>query len=410
MSRFHFTKEALDALPLPEKGQRTTYYDSEQPGLQIRVTSAGVKTFSVFARVAGGAPERVTIGKYPTINVKQARTKAKKIVSDLALGESPMAAKRVKKVESLTLAEAVAEYVRDKRRRDGLPLKQRTVTDYLKKVLPAKAKVNGSQKMPGELFALADKPIRSITGADIRKVHAANLLRGERAAFYAMQVLRAVLSWHEVTIPDTPFGKDKAGKKAGITIPKAHATGTIIPPEQIGKWWNAINSMPVEPATDYLRFLLLTGCRPAEPLKVLVSDCDLVGGRVTLRDTKNRQDHLIRLSTQCWEIVKRQTEGKLPGDRLFTMDPKKTIQALVKTTGITFTPKTLRSTFASAAEVLVSAYTLKRMMNHIQSSDVTGVHYIHKGEVELRAGWQSVADFIEGQATTNVVPIRGAAS
>jgi hypothetical protein len=360
----------------------------------------------VFARVAGGQPERTTIGKYPAITIDQARRKAKAIISDLAEGKSPMAAKRASKVESLTFKEALAEYVRDKRRStDGLPLKQRTVTDYMKKVAPAKTKVNGSQKMPGELFALADKPIRSITGADIRKVHAANLLRGERSAGYAMQVLRAVLSWHGVVIPNSPFGQDVAGKER-IVIPKAHATGTVIPPEQIGVWWDALNALSVEPVTDYLRFLILTGCRPAEPLKVLVADCDLTGGRVTLKDTKNRKNHTLVLSSQVLAIVQRQATGKSPADRLFgTMDPRKTVLKLVDLTGISFTPKTLRATFASAAEVLVSAYCLKRMMNHTDGADVTGVHYVRKGEAELRDGWQRVADYIEASATTNVVPL-----
>jgi hypothetical protein len=406
MSRFNFTKEALDALPLPEKG-RDTHHDTKTPGLQIRVTARGVKTFSVFARVSGGAPERTTIGRYPAITIDQARTKAKKIISDLAQGVSPTAAKRVKKVESMTLKEALEDYVATKRRsKDGLPLKQRTITDYLKKVLPAKTKVNGSQKMAGELFALADKPIRQITGDDIRKVHAANLLRGERSAAYAAQVLRAVLSWHGVVIPNSPFGKDVAGKKGGITIPKAHAARTVIPREQIGHWWQALSAMPVDPATDYLKFLILTGCRPAEPLKVLVSDCDLTGGRLTLVDTKNRQDHVLVLSSQALAIVQRQTQGKAPTDRLFgTLDPRKTALKLADLTGITFTPKTLRATFASAAEVLVSAYCLKKMMNHIDSKDVTGAFYVWKEEAELREGWQKVADFMETSATTNVVPL-----
>jgi hypothetical protein len=78
---------------------------------------------------------------------------------------------------------------------------------------------------------------------------------------------------------------------------------------------------------------------------------------------------------------------------------------LVDLTGISFTPKTLRATFASAAEVLVSAYCLKRMMNHTDGADVTGVHYVRKGEAELRDGWQRVADYIEASATTNVVPL-----
>jgi len=55
----------------------------------------------------------------------------------------------------------------------------------------------------------------------------------------------------------------------------------------------------------------------------------------------------------------------------------------------------LRATFASIAEELVSGGLLKRMMNHATGGDVTLGHYVGKSETQLRAGWQTVADFIE---------------
>lgn len=418
-TRINFTKLVLDKLPLPEEGQRTVYHDDggleSVHGLQLRVTASGVKTFGVFRRVAGGKPERVSLGRFPDMSVEQARKLAKKMIAQLAEGKSPNAEKQAKRGLSLTLADALAEYVRDKRRtKDGLPLKERTKADYLAKVAPGKVKADGTQRAAGELFKLANKPIHQITASDVWMVHKANLKRGERSAAYAMQVLRAVMSWHGVVIPNSPFSKDTHGKDR-IQIPQAHASGRSIPPESIGPWWNAANALPASAAVDYLKFCLLTGCRPAEPLKVLVGDCDLVGGRVLLHDTKNRKDHTLALSRQALKIVERQAAGKASVDRLFGLyDAKKTVQALVKATGIEFAPKVLRASFASIAEVLVSAYCLKRMMNHAQSGDVTGTHYVQKGEAELREGWQAVADWIERQARAaqadNVVPIRGGAA
>jgi hypothetical protein len=65
LSRFQFNKEKLLALPLPEVGKRATYHDTKAHGLQLRVTSAGVKTFSMYRRTKGGAPERVNPGAVP---------------------------------------------------------------------------------------------------------------------------------------------------------------------------------------------------------------------------------------------------------------------------------------------------------------------------------------------------------
>ncbi|OHC26288.1 MAG: hypothetical protein A2Y50_07235 [Pseudomonadales bacterium RIFCSPLOWO2_12_59_9] len=416
-SKINFTKTALDNLPLPESEKRSVYHDTKQPGLQLRVTSSGSKTFSVFARVAGGKPERITLGRFPAISPETARKKAKEVVAQLAQGESVNAEKRASRVKSITLTGAVAEYIKDKRRSDGLALKPRTKADYLAMVTPGRVTAKGKRCAGGLLWKLAGKQIHSITAGDVWTVHRANLERGERCAAYAMQVLRAVLSWHGVIIPNSPFSKETHGKER-IVIPKTRegddaAIKNLL--EHIGPWWQALKAMPQSPATDYIAFLALTGCRPSEPLQVLVADIDLAGGRVTLRDTKNRTNHTLRLSRQALDIVEHQAMGKGPTDYLFvTSDARAIALELVTATGIKFTPKTLRAVFASAAEELVSASTLKRMMNHKQAGDVTDTNYIKKLEVQLRAGWQSVADYIEAQAASaradNVVQLRGGAT
>lgn len=407
----NFTKAKLDALPLPAEGKRVTFHDEGGPqsvnGLSIRVTSTGAKTFCVFRRVAGGKAERVTLGRYPALSIEQARKLAQVQIAKLAQGASPNEAKREARVASMTLAEALADYTSKKRRRDGLPLKQRTINDYLAMVKPGRVKLDGTRTQDGFLFALATTPIRRITAADIRKLHAANLQHSERQSAYAMQVLRAVLNWHGIEVSHSPFGKvaGVAGKDR-IVIPPPRASGKVITAEQIGPLWRALAAAE-GPVADYLQFLLLTGCRPAEPLKVRVGDCDLAGGRVLLLDTKNRKDHTLHLSQQALAIVRKHAQGKAPTARLFDIpDARRSVRLIANESGIAFSQKMLRATFASIAESLVSAYTLKRMMNHANAGDVTGTHYVHKSEAELRAGWQVVADFIETAAATNVLQLR----
>ena len=43
-------------------------------------------------------------------------------------------------------------------------------------------------------------------------MYAKALARGERRAAYAAQVLRAVLNWHGIKVPDSPFSRDVPGK------------------------------------------------------------------------------------------------------------------------------------------------------------------------------------------------------
>ena len=63
-TRLRFNKKALESVPLPQPGSRFTFHDLEVPGLQLRVTDRGIKSFCVFRRSKRGVPERITIGRF----------------------------------------------------------------------------------------------------------------------------------------------------------------------------------------------------------------------------------------------------------------------------------------------------------------------------------------------------------
>lgn len=147
-SNVNFTQAALNGLPFPAPGERAVYHDfggsQSVSGLEVRVTSTGVKTFSVFKRVAGGKPERVTIGKFPEVSIDQAKKKAKAIIADLASGVSPSETKREARVQGMTLAEAVVRYIEEQTREDNaLHLKARTNADYLGMIQPSRQTAKG---------------------------------------------------------------------------------------------------------------------------------------------------------------------------------------------------------------------------------------------------------------------------
>ncbi len=117
----NFTKSSITALPSPASG-RSTYKDTKTPGLHVRVSSTGVKTFSLFKR-ANGKPERTTLGRFPEMTVDQARRKAAELNGQIAMGVSPAAEKRRSVAESKTLREYIDDYVeppRELRRLFGL--------------------------------------------------------------------------------------------------------------------------------------------------------------------------------------------------------------------------------------------------------------------------------------------------
>ena len=62
MPRKRLSKQFIDGIKPPPKG-RVEYFDSASPGLVLRVTSSGHKSWSVVYRF-GGKLRRYTIGPY----------------------------------------------------------------------------------------------------------------------------------------------------------------------------------------------------------------------------------------------------------------------------------------------------------------------------------------------------------
>lgn len=403
------TDSVARTLPAPATGYEI-YWCPVDAGLGLRVTAKGARSWIMERRVNGDTVRR-TLGKASgpaSIGSDTARKLKIDISSELQQGVDRTTVRREAKkaaaVDSLTFEAALTDYVeRKERTKDGLSLKERTKTDYLHMVAAPRQMLNGQPTQAGELYSIAAKPIHKINAGDIRAIHSQALKRSVRRAGYAVSVLRAVLNWHGIQVENNPLGNTVAGKDR-IRIASPKGKPKPIPPERLAAWWQAACAAGSDKvggsalAGDFYRLRLLTGTRGIELHKLKVAEVDLTGSRLTLRDTKNRTDHTIMLSTQALEIVTRQCDNKKPSDLVFPLaDPRKTLQAINKAAGLEplqVQSHDLRDTFASVAEPLVSYLTLKRMMNHADSGDVTADSYVGTSEAQLRGGWQTVADFV----------------
>lgn len=391
-------------------------------GLQLRIAPDGKRTLLVRYTVKGSNTERQyrlphEYGDGPgQLKLAEACAEAARIralarsgvdwteAEDARLRTEAASRVALQRRDGLTLEKALTDYVERKRRvKDGLGLKARTRADYLGMVQGVRTTEKGTRQAAGFLYPIANKLLAELTAEDIRDAYDTAVKKSPRRATYAMQVLRAVLRWHGVVIADNPLGRETAGRDR-ITISAPRGDPSPIPPELLGEWWRAAGIAPSQVAADYYRFQLLTGCRGIEihghkqhgyP-PITVGDVDLRAGRVVLRDTKNRADHKLLLSTQALEIAKRNCEGRKAEEPLFPIvDPRKTLAWINERAGTKVQGHGLRATFASIAEELVSSALLKRMLNHATVGDVTLGHYVAKSEAQLRAGWQAVADFVE---------------
>lgn len=90
--QFYFNPYILDNLPAPSKGFDVVQ-DIADPRLRLYVTSRGVKTFFVRKRVRG-KDRRIIIGKYPDVDIDDARNAVSHILAD-AMKKPPVRRKKI---------------------------------------------------------------------------------------------------------------------------------------------------------------------------------------------------------------------------------------------------------------------------------------------------------------------------
>src|SRR2546426_4268767 len=89
---------------------RVDYFDNATAGLSLRVTSNGVRTWTVFYRDQHGRQKRLTLGRYPAVKLVDARELAREAQRKVAHGGDPVVEKCAAR-DVLTFGELAKEYI-----------------------------------------------------------------------------------------------------------------------------------------------------------------------------------------------------------------------------------------------------------------------------------------------------------
>ena len=82
------TKIGVERLKKAPKGKRVEHFDRKEPGLAIRVTDKGSKSWVCYFYL-GPRHCRVTLGRWPDIGIEKARAKASEAKSKARQGKDP---------------------------------------------------------------------------------------------------------------------------------------------------------------------------------------------------------------------------------------------------------------------------------------------------------------------------------
>jgi integrase len=355
MDSFNFTNAKIRSLPLPEKG-RVPYSDEGMPGLQLRVSATGNKSFSVFRRVTGSKPIRVTIGKFGSPwNVDDARAKAKQILSKLANSINPLEAKRKLK-EELTVEKLFDSYEAD-RKKAG----KRSVADmraqyerYIGKMpdLPAKKHGRKREKPEGGVDWSKHK-ISEITPDAIEYLHSSIVQIGKgTTANRVHELIRAMFGYavSKRLIKENPadYVTPAPEVERVRALDDDELNVFIAALDQEDQLWK-----------DYFTLLLYIGYRSNAVASMQWKDLDLDAGiwRVRGEKAKNGEPIVLPVAGMALEVLlNRQIErvaGSLwvfagDGAKGHITSPEKAWKRILQRSGITdFRPHDLRHTLAS---------------------------------------------------------------
>ncbi len=297
MKKF-FTEPALERMKPPPQG-RMEYGDTVVPGLMLRVSANGVKSWSVLYKVKGqggtnpetgrakkGTQRRITLGQYPIMDLKAARAAAIAVLQQSLDGVD-------------------ARGVRDEAREQRFA---NTVEAVARRFIDQEAKPNIASwrqvERALELHVLpkwGQRPIGDIRRADVHELLDHYVKRKQAGtARDVRKHLSRLFGWavDREIITENPL----AGLKRKDLQYRADA-GRALTDVELRAIWRAAARLPY-PFGPYFQLLMLTGQRRNDWADARLSE--ICPQRRVLEIPKarykGRREHVVPLATESWAI------------------------------------------------------------------------------------------------------------
>ena len=295
----------IERLTCPDGKDQVFLRDSLVPGLRVRVSSRGAKSF-VFERKVGQKTVRKSLGDVRVLAIDAARDKARQAHLDLDAGR-PVGCALAGPAPAATVEQAWVVYLADRKDRWG----SRHYDDHKnlsgtggKKA--ARGTRGTGQTQPGVLHPLMQLQLSEVTPSVLEAWAAEQAKTRATQARLGARVFGAFLNWCEEQ--DAYAGQAPRGaaavktKRVREALGKAKAKGDSVRREQLAAWFTAVRGMSSPTIAAYLQVLLLTGARPGEVRAMRWSDIDWAWAGLNIRD-KVEGDRIIPLTPYVAETL-----------------------------------------------------------------------------------------------------------
>jgi integrase len=378
MPHYKLTQKTVERLPAPTpSGKQALWWDVSLPGFAVLCSgTTNAKSYVVQRR-----GKRRAFASVHEMPLTDAREMARNLLLDLRRGIDP------KQKKAATLQEILEAFLAAKK-----DISHNTRTLY-------------GQHVRNHLSAWLDRPLVSITPAEVDSMHAAIARKvaqrgkntGHTVANDAIGTFRTLYNWAANRDDDLPRNPVRIrGDEWHKLAPKRNP----IPAEKLAAWYSAVMALPSDIGRDYLTLLLFTGLRRRELAHLTWDQVDFAQRAIRLPTTKNKKPFALPMSSHVRAVlVARRQLGNAHFVFPSNFSASKHIEGAVvwiatvtEKTGIAFTLHDLRRTFASIAEACdLSMTAIKGLLNHTLGGGVTE-SYINQTCERLREPMQKVCD------------------
>ena len=293
-STVRFTKARVDNHECPPGKSQAFLWDASTPGLGLRATPGGRKSY-IFQDRLHGRSVRTTIGLADTWDLDKAQEEAKRLAVLVDKGIHPGAeaeerrqaedaAREQEKRSATTLGEAWDAYVaaRSAEWSAGHAANHRTAM-----AAPGQKRQRSKKlTLAGPLHALRDEHLETLNAERLATWLDAEKARRPVSVAIAYRMLRTALRWIAER-PEYAGLVDPATLLTGDVrrkVPKPQTRDDCLQHEQLATWFTAVKKLDNPAAAAYLQALLLVGARPGELALLRWSDIDERNGSLTIRD------------------------------------------------------------------------------------------------------------------------------
>jgi integrase len=257
------TETYIRSLKAASAGRRYAVADVLVPGLKVRVTDRGSKSFILWRRY-GGAPNPAAraLGEVGTLTLAAAREKARTWIEMIKLGRDPRDVERIRREAENDRKQITFGAVME---------------EYLTRHVAGKRKAKDVEReMRKELLSRwSDKPLASITRKDVTLL--VDEIKDRGAPYQAHNVLGHVTTMFNWAIERGIYGVDtspcdriKPARLIGPKVPRHRVLSDV----EIVAFWRAAGRLGC-PNGPLFRMLLLTGQRKSEVAEARWHEFDL---------------------------------------------------------------------------------------------------------------------------------------